>query len=131
MQTPPPPVHPRAGKPAQAYIYRDAAGVPVLIANRYERTGRGKFFLPFDVIRQDWKAPSSRPRYQLDRLTAAAPDDLVLFVEGEKCADALAGLGFLATTTFDGCKALAKTDLGPLAGRRVVIWPDHDEPGRI
>lgn len=90
------PLHPKAGKPAQAYIYRDAAGAPVLIANRYEPLGRGKFFLPFDVIRQDWKAPASRPLYQLDRLTAAAPDDMVLLVEGEKCADALAALGFLA-----------------------------------
>lgn len=124
------PLHPKAGKPAQAYIYRNAAGAPVLIANRYEPPGRGKFFLPFDVIRQDWKAPASRPLYQLDRLTAAAPDDLVLLVEGEKCADALAALGFLATTTFGGAKALAKTDLAPLAGRRVAIWPDHDAPGR-
>lgn len=124
------PLHPKAGKPAHAYIYRDAAGVPVLIANRYEPPARGKFFLPYDVARGEWKAPTSRPLYQLDRLTAAAPDDLVLLVEGEKCADALAGLGFLATTSFGGAKALAKTDLAPLAGRRVAIWPDHDAPGR-
>ncbi len=124
------PAHPKAGKPAHAYLYRDAAGVPVLIANRYNPPRRGKFFLPYDLARGEWKAPATRPLYNLDRLTAAAPETLVLFVEGEKCADALAGLGVLATTSFGGCKALAKTDLAPLAGRRVAIWPDHDEPGR-
>ncbi|WP_054302710.1 hypothetical protein [Gemmobacter sp. LW-1] len=123
------PVHPKAGKPAVSHIYRDASGLPVLVANRYEPAGHRKFFLPYDVARGEWKAPAIRPLYQLDRL-AAAPADPVLFVEGEKCADVLAGLGFLATTSFGGAKALAKTDLAPLAGRRVVIWPDHDAPGR-
>lgn len=124
------PVHPKAGRPAQAHIYRDAAGAPVLIANRYEPPRGRKFFLPYDVLRGEWKAPARRPLYNLDRIAAAAAEDLVLFVEGEKCADALAALGFLATTSFGGSKALAKTDLSPLAGRSVTIWPDHDEPGR-
>ena len=123
------PAHPKAGRPNHAYIYRDASGQPVLVANRYDRPGRGKFFLPLALARQAWKAPTSRPLYNLDRITGA-PDELVLFVEGEKCADALTGLGFLATTSFGGAKALSKTDLAPLAGRRVAIWPDHDEPGR-
>ncbi len=42
---------------------------------------------------------------------------------------ALAGLGFLATTSFGGCNALAKTDLSPLKGNKVLIWPDYDGPG--
>lgn len=122
-------VHPKAGKAAQSYVYRDATGAAVLIAHRYDPPGRRKFFLPFDVVRGEWKAPECRPLYNLDRILAA-PADLVLFVEGEKCADALGGLGFLATTSFGGAKALSKTELSALAGRRVAIWPDHDAPGR-
>lgn len=39
-------------------------------------------------------------------------------------------MGYLASTSFGGSKALAKTDLSPLAGRTVIIWPDLDEPGQ-
>jgi putative DNA primase/helicase len=55
---------------------------------------------------------------------------VVIVTEGEKCADALAGLGYTATTSFGGANAARKTDLSPLAGRKVIIWPDHDAPGQ-
>lgn len=122
--------HPKAGIPTVQYIYRDASGAAVLIANRYEPKASAKFFLPYDVTRQDWKAPATRPLYNLDKITIADPQTPIWFVEGEKCADALASLGFLTTTSFGGCKALAKTDLSPLKGRKVLIWPDYDEPGQ-
>ncbi|NIZ63436.1 hypothetical protein DL239_20950 [Sedimentitalea sp. CY04] len=102
----------------------------MLIANRYEGNGRGKFFLPYDVTKDAWKAPQSRPIYHLDRIVQAPSDQPVIWVEGEKCADALTALGYLASTSFGGSKALAKTDLSPIAGRHVIIWPDHDEPGQ-
>lgn len=124
------PSHPSAGAPTVRHIYRDTEGAPVLIANRYEPKGKPKFFLPYDVTRQAWKAPAKRPLYNLDRI-ASDPEAQVWFVEGEKCADALTDLGFLATTTFGGCKAWAKTNLSPLKGRNVVIWPDNDKPGEI
>ena len=122
--------HPSAGAADTRHIYRDIAGAPVLVANRYEGYGKGKFFLPYDVAKGAWKAPQSRPVYQLDRIAQAAPEQPVFWVEGEKCADALTELGYLASTSFGGSKALAKTDLSPLAGRTVIIWPDHDETGR-
>lgn len=122
--------HPSAGVADTRHIYRDKTGAPVLVANRYEGNGKGKFFLPYDVAKGAWKAPQSRPVYYLDRIAQAAPEQPVFWVEGEKCADALTGLGYLASTSFGGSKALAKTDLTPLAGRTVIIWPDHDEPGR-
>lgn len=126
--------HPSAGVADTRHIYRDRAGRPLLVANRYEGqskgTGKGKFFLPFDVAEGAWKAPQSRPIYNLDKIAQSAPEQPVFWVEGEKCADALTGLGYLASTSFGGSKALAKTDLAPLAGRTVIIWPDHDEPGQ-
>ncbi len=55
----------------------------------------------------------------------------VLVTEGEKAADAAAQKlpGYLVTTSAGGCKATHKTDWTPLAGRRVTVWPDADDPG--
>ncbi|MEL0439098.1 hypothetical protein [Phycobacter sp. K97] len=39
-------------------------------------------------------------------------------------------MGCLASTSFGGSKALAKTELSPLAERTVIIWSDLDEPGQ-
>src|SRR5260221_517899 len=35
-----------------------------------------------------------------------------------------------ATTTMGGAKAPHLTDFAPVAGRPVIVWPDHDEPGQ-
>jgi hypothetical protein len=121
--------HPQAGKPAASYIYHNQDGAPVLIANRFNKSDGRKFFMPFDVTRGEWKAPESRPLYNLDKVTNAAPTEPVILVEGEKCADALTALGYLATATYGGCNALRKADLSPLRNRTVLIWPDFDEPG--
>jgi len=122
--------HPKAGRPAARHVYRDKAGAPVLVACRFVKRDGRKFFVPFDVARDAWKAPEARPLYRLDALTAANDNRMVVLVEGEKCADALAARGFLAMTTFGGAMAAKKADLSPLAGRAVVIWPDLDAPGR-
>jgi hypothetical protein len=53
----------------------------------------------------------------------------VYVTEGEKCADALAGLGLLATTSAHGSNVAHKTDWAPLAGRDVLMFPDNDEAG--
>ena len=124
--------HPSAGLADTRHIYRDQTGSPLLVANRYDGNGTRarKFFLPYDVAKGTWKAPQSRPIYNLDKIAQATPDQPIFWVEGETCADALTDLGYLASTSFGGSKALAKTDLSPLAGRTVIIWPDHDAPGQ-
>ncbi|SFH52531.1 hypothetical protein SAMN04488020_12010 [Palleronia marisminoris] len=120
--------HPKAGRPTVQYVYRDAVGTPVLMANRYDKQD-GKFFLPYDLIADAWKAPELRPLYRLDALAEANADRAVIVTEGEKCADALASLGYVSTTTFGGANGAHKTDLAPLRGRKVILWPDKDEPG--
>lgn len=75
------------------------------------------------------RAPEIRPLYNQVGLRGA---DTVLLVEGEKCAAALIGMGICATTAMHGAKApIDKTDWSPLKGKRVIIWPDHDEPGQV
>jgi len=69
--------------------------------------------------------------YRLDEI-AAKPGAAIVVCEGEKAADAAARIfpQSVVTTSSGGAGAAAKSDWTPLAGRRVLIWPDHDEPGR-
>lgn len=122
--------HPKAGIAASRYLYHNQDGDPVLIANRFNMPDGTKFFMPFDVTLGEWKAPENRPLYNLDKITSANPAEPVVLVEGEKCADALIALGYLATATYGGCNALHKADLSPLRNRTVTLWPDFDEPGQ-
>ena len=120
--------HPKAGAPTAQYIYRDEDGQAVMVANRFDRRG-DKFFIPYDLVAQTWTAPEHRPLYRLDELTAANENRPVIITEGEKCADAIARLGYVSTTTFGGANAAHKTDLSALKGRDVILWPDKDDTG--
>lgn len=75
--------------------------------------------------------PEPRPLYGLQSL-ASKPNAQVLIVEGEKCADASAAIlkGLATLSWCGGGKAWRKTDWTPLAGRRVVLWPDNDWPNQ-
>lgn len=60
------------------------------------------------------------------------PDDLpVVVVEGEKAADALAGLWPPTVATVTGASGTPGADaLEVLRGRQVILWPDADGPGK-
>ena len=56
---------------------------------------------------------------------------VVWLVEGEKAADTLARAGLLATCNVGGCGMGWRDEYGvQLRGRRVVLLPDNDAPGR-
>lgn len=129
----------RLGKPSAFWVYRDSNGQRLCVICRFDLGDGGKEFLPLTYCqhqdgRREWRwkgLPKPRPIYGLDRLDerAAAP---VIVCEGEKAADA-AGKRFpdyIATTSPNGAGSADKADWSPLAGRRVVIWPDHDDEGR-
>lgn len=81
--------------------------------------------------RWEWKAPPApRPLLNLTQLRSNA--GTVLIVEGEKTVDAAAKLypKAVVTTWPSGCKAIDKADWSPLQGRRVILWPDADQPGQ-
>lgn len=79
-------------------------------------------------LQADPDAP--KPLYGLDRLEAA-PGAPVIVCEGEKAADAAEALlpGWIGITS-GSCTSASSADWGPLQGRRCVIWPDADDPGR-
>jgi hypothetical protein len=74
-------------------------------------------------------ADVERVLYRLPELLAA-PNADVLVVEGEQDVDRLLELGFVATTNPGGAGKW-RADYGEvLRGRRVLILPDNDPPGR-
>ncbi|MGH7641964.1 MAG: AAA family ATPase [Candidatus Dormibacteria bacterium] len=83
----------------------------------------------------DGLAAADLPLYRSESLPSLPAQAPVVVVEGEKAADALAHrldgatVGVLATA---GGAAVTPSDavLTSLAHRRVVLWPDADEPGR-
>ncbi|MBM3557418.1 MAG: DUF3631 domain-containing protein, partial [Alphaproteobacteria bacterium] len=136
-----PTVHHQLGAPSQTHVYREYGdGLdPDEIGRvlRFDSANGRKEFRPLTLWkvgeRLEWRWeswPSPRPLYGLD-LLADRRDVPVLVVEGEKTADAAAKLfpDFVAITSPGGSGVAGKADWSPLKGRRVVIWPDSDEPG--
>lgn len=124
------------GAAETAYPYRGEGG---------ELLGGMLRFDPADgsrkVLRYLWRTPSGRwriegfdelpprPLYRLPQLLAADPAEPVFVFEGEKCAEAGASCGLLATSAPHGGKAALCADWSPIAGRAVVVVPDRDETG--
>jgi hypothetical protein len=116
------------------YQYVDGDGVLTLEVVRVNLEGGGKTFrqrIPVEGGGYDWK-PSGKWQpipYRLPELISAKAGRFVFIVEGEKCADRLADLGFIATTNAGGAKSF-QTDIVPyFEGRNVVIIPDMDKAG--
>jgi uncharacterized protein (DUF927 family) len=143
--------HPKHGWPVASWAYRDADGRLVGYACRFDFTKADgtpdKDVVPVTFCdlgngKRNWCSkgiPEPRPLYNLPALVADKPtseiiDDrpVVLVCEGEKATNAAAAVlpDLTATTPMHGAKSPGKSDWSPLSGRRVVIWPDHDEPGR-
>ena len=72
-----------------------------------------------------------RVLYRLPEVTTAVKrGEQIFIVEGEKDADRLCSLGFIATTNAGGAGQWQDNYTEVLAGADVVIFPDNDEPGR-
>jgi putative DNA primase/helicase len=118
------------GAPSRHWEYEDASGTLVGIAARWDCTDGSKTFRPFCLTAHGWRAKAMaepRPLYRLPAVIAAG--NAIVVVEGEKCVDALGGVGIVATTSSMGAEAARKSDWSPLAGRHVVILPDNDAAG--
>ena len=120
------PVEPEPEKTHEVtYTYKDKHGRKIAEVSRFKLSNGKKTFLPFTNGKAGMPAP--RPLYGLELWHAS---EAVVIVEGEKCADALVSIGVDATSLMGGANtSIEKTDLTPLAGKTVVLWPDHDAPG--
>lgn len=119
-------------KRAGLHAYRDAGGVALFYRIRLKHPSGDKWIRPMHHDGRAFglsepPAPAvGKPLYHLPELLADASPAYV--VEGEACADALAALGVIATTSGSADSADA-ADWSPLRGRNVVIWRDNDAAG--
>ena len=119
------------GKEASYFTYRNANGTPIGIVARWNKTSGGKEYRPAFLIEGEWMPtyPKTRPLFALDKLANADKSKPVYLMEGEKCAELIEQLGFVATTAPQGSSGAASVDLSPLEGRKVIIIPDADNAG--
>lgn len=72
--------------------------------------------------------PGPRPLYRLPEIERSRE---IVFVEGEKAADAIHRFGWVATSAPGGSSTkIEAIDWRPLAGKSIILWPDNDEAGR-
>lgn len=121
-------------EPQALYEYQALDGAPLFWRIRLKHADGRKWIRPMHANGKGYKlgeppAPETgKPLYRLPELLAADPATPVLIVEGENCAEALAVLGIIATTSGSASSADA-ADWTPLQDRHCVLWPDADEPG--
>jgi uncharacterized protein (DUF927 family) len=131
-----PEVHPKLGSLSARWNYRDSSGAALFAVCRFN-TSSGKEIRPLSLWRGrtgrlEWRwkhVPEPRPLYGLSKL-AAKPSASIVVCEGEKSADAATKVfpDCIALTSPGGSQAAKKADWGPLAGRKILIWPDADGP---
>ena len=129
------PSHPPTGglNRTTHYTYQNAHGADVITVIRTDFTNAsGMAQKQFKQKTAAGLPPSKDPNYKPVpyRLPKWADcTDTILIVEGEKCADALANIGFQATTNVGGSGNWS-SDLNPwFKDRDVVILPDNDQAG--
>lgn len=80
-----------------------------------------------------WKKPpkpaNGYPLLNLEKILSASPDDVIVLVEGEVKSESIPKQ-YISTAIANGAKSWKETDLSPLEGRKVILWPDNDEPGK-
>ena len=124
------------------YNYTDENGIVIVSVRKYfEKNVEGELVLdasgkPKKQFRQFMEGrqgiPEPRPLYNIPNILDS---DKVIWVEGEKCADALTSLGYVATCTIGGAGMLSentayKFDFTPLKGKELILWPDNDAAGK-
>ena len=100
------------------------------VVARFKLPNGKKEYRPFHQAASGWVVgdpPGNLPLYRLDDLAGA---ETVWVFEGEKCAELARGIGLVATTSAHGAQSAGKSDWTPLAGKPVVIFPDHGEGGK-
>lgn len=116
------------GPPTGTWHYLDEHSNIIATVWRHDLTNGSKTFRPWDAIAGKQGMPPIRPLYNLPGILHAEP---IILVEGEKCADTLIKLKYAATTAMGGAHAPEdRTNWDPIKGKRVILWPDNDIPGR-
>ena len=129
--------HPHLGYPGKVWTYKSSSGLLGYVY-RFE-TDKGKELRPLTYCANDngpdqwafrsWTIP--RPLYNLDKIQKQ-DDAQIIMTEGEKACDAVETMvpNYIVSTAWHGgTNALKSVDFSPLFGKRIVFWPDLDDPG--
>ncbi|AQT70099.1 DNA primase [Anaerohalosphaera lusitana] len=120
-----------AGLPGEItgkHEYKSASDDPVHLVYRIE-TSDGKDYRQACPCPGGYRLAAPDKPWTPYNLPAVVEADEIVMVEGEKAADALIKHGITATTTAGGAGKSDQTDLTPLQGKMVTIWPDNDPAG--
>lgn len=109
--------------------YEDVDGRHLFHVLRYDKEGAKKQIRPLHFLDGQWRIGKGKEPWPIYNISKVLEADEVLVVEGEKCTDVAASLGFVATTSASGAGSVSKVNWSVLAGKRVCIWPDKDEAG--
>ncbi|WP_232427934.1 AAA family ATPase [Burkholderia ubonensis] len=127
-------------QPVALHLYRAPDGSILYARVRMHKAALGgeheKLVRPFYHDGARWthgepKQNGGKVLYGLPDVSAF-PEALVVLTEGEQKSDALTRLGdgrFIGVTS-GGATSAGGADWSPLAGRRVLLWPDNDAPGQ-
>lgn len=136
-------IHSKHGKPSRSWTYYERDGRIIGLIHRFEKTnsngGIDKTLIPMAYCFSDkgtrgwqWKSfDKPRPFYNLPKFKEL-PDAPVIVFEGEKTADAaqkIYGSEYVCTAWPGGAAAVKYCDTRDLKGRKIILWPDADEPG--
>lgn len=120
--------------PQALHEYSDSEGKAIYWRIRLKHPTSGeKWIRPMHVNEQSVfvlgnpKFSGNKFLYRLPEIIKSS-DETVWIVEGEWCADHLATLGLIATTS-GSAESANKTDWSALANRKIIIWRDNDEAG--
>lgn len=126
-------VHPYLGPPSARWTYSNGNGEVLGYVARYDPEGGRKQIVPWTYDGSAWgmgQWHDPRPLYGLPELSER-PDAPVLIVEGEKAADAASKFAgpYVVITWPGGAAAWHRVDWTQIKGRKVLLWPDADDPG--
>ena len=120
------------GPITRCWEYEDAARNVIALVIRWEKD-------PYPVRRTIRRCPGGGwaigpmlrpwPLYGLPDVLEN-PGETVYVTGSEDAVDAAGRRGLLGVTSAEGSAGVGQTDWGPLAGREVVLLPDHDAAGR-
>jgi hypothetical protein len=118
-----------------AYDYRDEQGTLIFQTLRFvDQNGKKTFRQRQPDAKGGWiyRITGLEPvLYNLPKVVAAKQQgDLIFVVEGEKDAETLESLGYIATTMPMGAGKWRKSYSESLAGANVVVVSDNDKVGR-
>lgn len=109
------------------YIHPETGKVE-LVVYRY-RQDRKKHYRQISPVAGGYVAKAPKKPWPLYCRKRVSESEIIVVVEGERCANVLGKYGFTASTSPCGAGKAAHADWTPLAGKTVYLWGDNDVPG--